>query len=113
MYSATALPLAAAISNASCRTSLMRVLISRPVTLLEFGCQRHRTAYSSASTEPLDREKADALVLRFTEEERTTLLSALQSYQAKKVKAEYEGEFLASLSFATSQLFFTDLNSDL
>lgn len=90
MYSSKSTPLAAAILNVSSRTSLFRILSHRPITPLG------RMAVStSVSSEPLDKEKADALVLRFTEEERTTLLTALQSYQAKKVKAEYEGQLAA------------------
>lgn len=93
MFLTTASPLAAAIGCVASRPSLYRVLLCRPVTPLGLGCQRNRIAFSSASktAEALDREKADSLVLRFTEEERIILLAALQSYQAKKDKAEYEG----------------------
>lgn len=96
MHSPATTSLATAIAHVAPHTSIFRLLVCRPTAQLGLGCQSHRAVFtrsiSSGSAEPLDGEKADALVLRFTEEERTILLSALQNYQAKKIKAEYEGE---------------------
>ncbi|KAK3924114.1 Transmembrane protein 65 [Frankliniella fusca] len=100
MYSATVPPLTAAIASVTTRPYLLQVLVYPHITS-RLGCQLPRVSFSSSNhlkkeaTETLDREKADALVLRFTEEERTTLLTALQSYQAKQAKAEYEGQLAA------------------
>lgn len=96
MYSVTTTPLAAAVSSVASRSPLFRVLICRPITPLGLGCQTHRTASAGgAAANALDKDKADELVLRFTDEERTILLTALQNYQAKKVKSEYEGQLAA------------------
>lgn len=100
MYSNTVSPLAATIACVASRPSPLQVLICRHITP-RLGCQLHRVSFSSSNhernetSETLDREKADALVLRFTEGERTVLLTALQSYQAKQVKSEYEGQLAA------------------
>ncbi|XP_034242526.1 uncharacterized protein LOC117646006 isoform X2 [Thrips palmi] len=101
MHFSTVMPLGAAVACVAPRPTLFRLLKCRPLT--PSGLQKNRIAFSSASArsasgqsvEHLDLEKADELVLRFTEEERTILLSALQNYQAKKVKSEYEGQLAA------------------
>lgn len=97
------MPLGAVVACVAPRPAVFRVVKCHSITPLglRLGCQTSRIASGSArsasgqSVEHLDREKADELVLRFTEEERTVLLSALQNYQAKKVKSEYEGQLAA------------------
>lgn len=51
------------------------------------------TRFRSDSNEPISKPQAEDLVLRLTENERHYLLTALQEFEANKVKAEYEGAF--------------------
>lgn len=48
-------------------------------------------AETTSTTQGLSKLQAQELVLRLTGEERTILMSALQEYQSKLVKDEYEG----------------------
>lgn len=41
----------------------------------------------------LNKEKAQTLILRMTDEERTILFQALQEFESEKTKSEYEGIF--------------------
>lgn len=49
-------------------------------------------AETTSTTQGLSKLQAQELVLRLNEEERTILISALQEYQSKLIKDEYEGK---------------------
>lgn len=49
-------------------------------------------AETTSTTQGLSKLQAQELVLRLTGDERTILMSALQEYQSKLVKDEYEGK---------------------
>lgn len=50
-------------------------------------------AETTSTTQGLSKLQAQELVLRLNGEERSILISALQEYQSKLVKDEYEGKF--------------------
>lgn len=47
---------------------------------------------SDSSEDPITKPQANDLVLRLTEQERENLLTALQEFEANKIKTEYEGK---------------------
>lgn len=49
-------------------------------------------AETTSTTQGLSKLQAQELVLRLNDEERSVLFSALQEYQSKLVKDEYEGK---------------------
>ncbi|XP_044753678.1 uncharacterized protein LOC123313050 [Coccinella septempunctata] len=53
-------------------------------------------AETTSTTQGLSKLQAQELVLRLNQEERQMLLNALQEYQSKLVKEEYEGQLAAS-----------------
>ncbi|XP_017774863.1 PREDICTED: uncharacterized protein LOC108561436 isoform X1 [Nicrophorus vespilloides] len=53
-------------------------------------------AETTSTTQGLSKLQAQELVLRLTTEERVFLISALQEYQSKSIKDEYEGQLAAS-----------------
>lgn len=54
-------------------------------------CGSGGRAETTSTTQGLSKLQAQELVLRLNQEERLMLLSALQEYQSKLVKEEYEG----------------------
>lgn len=51
-------------------------------------------AETTSTTQGLSKLQAEELVLRLTGEERNILINALQEYQSKLVKDEYEGKII-------------------
>lgn len=56
-------------------------------------CGSAARAETTSTTQGLSKLQAQELVLRLNGEERSILISALQEYQSKLVKDEYEGKF--------------------
>ncbi|KAG8237051.1 hypothetical protein J437_LFUL017185 [Ladona fulva] len=54
---------------------------------LEFG-----TSADTGTAPPLTKTHAEDLILKLTDEERASLLAALQEYESEKVRMEYQGQ---------------------
>lgn len=54
-------------------------------------------AETTSTMQGLSKLQAQELVLRLTDEERTTLTSALHEYKSKLIKYEYEGKGFAMI----------------
>lgn len=67
-------------------------------------------AETTSTIQGLSKLQAQELVLRLTSEERNILFSALQEYQSKLVKDEYEGNNFTKITFNFHLHMFTQLH---
>lgn len=79
-----------------CRTNLLyrstKIISRRVISTSCIASGSAARAETTSTTQGLSKLQAEELVLRLTSEERNILINALQEYQSKLIKDEYEGK---------------------